>query len=83
MPAPANPSRRRLPSGLQGGIYSGGYYGSTKSLRQEEAAERAKFRSELTPEQQIARLDRRLGVGVGAKQERARLAKQIAGRKSK
>lgn len=83
MPAPANPSRRRLPGGLQGPLYHGGYYGSTKSLRVEGVTERTQLRSERTPEQQIAKLDQRLGVGVGAKRERAALAKQIAARKAK
>mgnify|MGYP001586060108 CR=1 FL=1 len=81
MPAPVNPSRQRLPGGLQGGLYSGGYYGSTKTLRKDDAKERAEYRDNLTAEQQLARLDKRLGIGIGAKRERAALAKQIAGRK--
>jgi hypothetical protein len=46
----------------------------TPSTRQAAALERAAFRVTLTPLQQAARLDRRLGKGQGAKKERARLA---------
>jgi len=41
--------------------------------KREDAEERQKLRNELTPEKQIALLDRRLGLGVGAKRERERL----------
>ena len=45
--------------------------------RQEEklrsARERAEYRATLTPEQQLARLDEKLGEGIGAVKERARL----------
>ena len=45
--------------------------------RQLERAERAQVREELaskrTTAEKIARLDLRLGVGIGAKKERARL----------
>lgn len=81
MPAPLNPSRRRLPGGIQGPLYHGGFYGSTKTLRKDSAEERAEYRASLTAEQQLARLDKRLGVDVGAKRERAALAKQITARK--
>lgn len=81
--ATPNPSRPRLPGGLQGALYRGGFYGSTKSLRQEEAAERAQLRSERSPEQQLAKLDRKLGAGVGAVRERAALAKEISLKKNK
>lgn len=76
-----NPSRQLLPGGNQGALYPGGFYGSTKVLRKEEADERAKLRAERSPEQQLAKLDRKLGVGVGAVRERTALAKQIAARK--
>ena len=46
-----------------------------KEIRQTEAADRQAHRDTLTSKQQIAVLDRRLGEGVGAKKERARLAK--------
>ena len=45
--------------------------------RREEAQERQEGRDSLSPAAQIAVLDRRLGVGCGAKKERARLQKQI------
>ena len=43
--------------------------------RQERAEEMKAHRATLTVAQQLARLDARLGVGIGAKRERARLAK--------
>ena len=49
-----------------------------KKIRQEEAKVRNEARAALTDEQQLARLDTILGKGVGAKSERARLAKRIA-----
>jgi hypothetical protein len=39
--------------------------------------ERAAARNERSAAQQIAELDRRLGKGVGAKRERARLLKAV------
>lgn len=44
-------------------------------LRQQRAEERAAVRDERGPVMQLAELDRRLGKGVGAKRERARLTK--------
>ena len=54
-----------------------------KSLKQKqmETEERNKLRAQRTPEEQLARLDHILGKGVGAKKERAKLAKLIANRK--
>lgn len=48
--------------------------------RKTRAAERAAVRR--TPAQQLAELDRRLGVGKGAVKERIRLLDQITGRSS-
>lgn len=44
------------------------------SNRRARAAERTKLSNGRTPEQQLAELDKRLGKGVGATRERARLA---------
>ena len=45
--------------------------------RREEAKERQEGRDTLSAAAQIGVLDRRLGVGCGAKKERARLQKQV------
>ena len=45
--------------------------------KQKEAIERNEAWAQLTPEQQIADLDRRLGKGVGAKKQRARIQYKI------
>ena len=74
---PENPSRAVLPNGRQGGIYSGGPYGYLLERRRNDAMERAAARNERSAAQQIAELDRRLGKGVGAKRERARLLKAV------
>lgn len=49
-----------------------------KQDRIDRAEERKAAREERTPKQQIAVLDDMLGKGLGARKERARLAKQIA-----
>lgn len=46
--------------------------------KREEADERNAFCATLSPKQRIAGLDQMLGVGVGAKRERARLNKRMA-----
>ena len=48
-----------------------------RAARQAEAVERKEARAALTDQQQLERLDKILGVGVGAKKERERLAKRI------
>lgn len=45
--------------------------------RCKEAAERSEAREHLTDAEQLARLDKRLGVGIGAAKERARLAAKM------
>lgn len=44
----------------------------------EQAIERNEAWAKLTPAQQLNELDRRLGKGVGAKKQRARLAKLVS-----
>ena len=50
-----------------------------RAARQAEAKERNAARAALTDQQQLDRLDKILGAGVGAAKERARLAKRIEG----
>lgn len=45
--------------------------------RQRKADKREETRETRTPQEQLALLDRRLGVGVGARRERTRLQAQI------
>ena len=45
--------------------------------KQQEAIERNEAWAQLTPEQQIADLDRRLGKDIGAKKQRARIQYKI------
>ena len=42
-----------------------------------EAKARNEYWAQLTPEQQLADLDRRLGKGIGAKKQRARIQHKI------
>ena len=49
-----------------------------KAARKKSADERAAVRAALTDQAQLDRLNSLFGEGVGAKKERARLAKQIA-----
>ena len=54
-----------------------------RAARQAEAKERNAARAALTDQQQLDRLDKILGAGVGATKERARLAKRIEAPASK
>jgi hypothetical protein len=75
---PKNASRQALPSGLQGARYAGGYFGLFKEDRCKEAAERQAKRDARSPQEQLAVLDVKLGKGIGATRERAKLLAQIA-----
>lgn len=44
-----------------------------RELRKSEAVERKAIYTELSPSQKLARIDERLGKGVGAQKERQRL----------
>lgn len=49
-----------------------------KQQKRQEAEDRQAYRDSLTPRQQLLRIDRRLGVGVGAQKERAKLIGQMS-----
>lgn len=56
-----------------------GTFGHMTPAGRRTAAEARQAESDkLSPKQRLARLDERLGAGVGAKQERARLARMAA-----
>ena len=58
--------------------YSGGSRRPDKTkFRREEAKERQEAWNALSPAQKIARLDAKLGAGVGAEDQRARLQEQL------
>jgi hypothetical protein len=48
-----------------------------KEERRASAAERQAAHAQLSPEQKLASLDQRLGAGVGAVKERARILRQL------
>jgi hypothetical protein len=50
---------------------------NTKQIKQTEAIVRNEAWAKLTPEQQLASLDERLGKGIGAKKQRARIQYKI------
>jgi hypothetical protein len=50
---------------------------NTKQIKQTEAAVRNEAWAKLTPEQQLESLDNRLGKGIGAKKQRAKIQYKI------
>jgi hypothetical protein len=50
---------------------------NTKQIKETEAIVRNEAWAKLTPEQQLASLDERLGKGIGAKKQRARIQHKI------
>ena len=50
---------------------------NTKQIKETEAKVRNEAWAKLTPEQQLASLDERLGKGIGAKKQRARIQYKI------
>ena len=50
---------------------------NTKQIKETEAIVRNEAWAKLTYEQQLADLDRRLGKGIGAKKQRARIQHKI------
>lgn len=59
-----------------GNIRNGKTYFPKVLARQARAIERQEFRSKLSPAEQLMELDKRLGKGIGAAKERARLMKE-------
>ena len=49
-----------------------------RDKRREEAKERQSLTNQMSPAERIAALDARLGAGVGAVKERARLERMVA-----
>lgn len=52
--------------------------GKTAEQRRKESLARCEQTGHLTPRERLERLDAKLGVGVGAKKERARLQSLLA-----
>ena len=50
---------------------------NTKQIKETEAIVRNEAWAKLTPEQQLSELDRRLGKGIGAKKQRAKIQAKI------
>jgi hypothetical protein len=55
---------------------------ANKEALKAQAAEREAAWRALSPKEQLAVIDRRLGVGQGAKKQRARIAKALAEEKA-
>lgn len=51
----------------------------SKEMKMTEADERNAARTKRTPKEQLCRLDQKLGAGVGARKERAKLFQQVNG----
>jgi hypothetical protein len=78
-PAPENPSRKRLPSGRQGGLFECGSFGYRASYKREQATERQSAADARTALAQLDRLNARFGFGKGAAREWAKLTTRLAG----
>lgn len=61
----------------------GGPRADLNKIKRDEARERQEAWSKFTPEQQIAELNRRLGPGLGARKQRARLFRLIESKENK
>ena len=61
----------------KGGGMTRGCRRSRREKRQREAIERQSRREKRTPQEQLQILDQRLGPGIGAERERARLTSMI------
>ena len=48
-----------------------------KSQKHQDALDRAEAWNELTPIEQLTELDLRLGMGIGAKKQRAKITKRM------
>lgn len=63
---------KRFPVGTGGGRHP-----ERIEHKRQAAGERAVAWSSLSPREQLRRLDARLGAGVGAKKQRARIARTV------
>jgi hypothetical protein len=63
---------KRFPVGTGGGRHP-----ERAAIKREEATKRNDYYASLTPERRLANLDHRLGRGLGASRQRARLAREL------